>query len=704
MAAGRIRDEDIVAVRERADIEAIVGQHVTLKRSGSSLKGLCPFHDEKSGSFYVSPARASWHCFGCGEGGDAIAFLMKVDNLTFVESVEYLASQAGITLRYEEGHTGPTPEQRAAASGQRARLLAVLADAADFYSRGLGAVSAAPAREFLTERGFGPADATRFGCGFSPDAWDMTLNYLKSKGHTDADIVTSGMASKGERRTVDRFRGRLMFPIRDASGAVIGFGARKILDTDDGPKYLNSPETPVYKKTSVLYGIDAARKDIAKTGRAVIVEGYTDVMACHLAGITTAVATCGTAFGEEHVRVLRRFLGETHALTGEVIYTFDGDAAGQKAALKSFELDGKFITRTFVAVEPSGMDPCELRQAKGADGVNALIDSRVPLFTFAVKAKIARHDLTTAEGRINAMHEAAPILGHIKDADLRPEYARELAKWLSMPVDSVLNAVDSASRTPLPVAPTPRAAATPAPTVPQDSFGHYANDPYSDEPPPPEDDDYYGPPDDYHHPNQTTSTGTAQAQQPAQTATPLDPSAVIPPADPNHVSGGIDRALLRAVVAFPTMIPTVTAIIEPGDFTHPAYIATWNTLVTAAAQCGADKDTHAGIHLLPTAAAHSPNPAVRTILSALAVDPAYKPANTDIEATLELTPDSATIYALSLAIAATHRHEDTIDGALAADNLPGPQVMALFAENEAIHGRRKELKARQKAALTALLG
>ena len=221
-----------------------------------------------------------------------------------------------------------------------------------------------------------------------------------------------------------------MWPIRDLGGDVIGFGARKLFDDDDGPKYLNTPETPIYKKSQVLYGIDLARRDISKNQQAVIVEGYTDVMACHLAGITTAVATCGTSFGTEHIKVLRRLLMDDDQMRGSVVFTFDGDAAGQKAALRAFEEDQRFVTQTFVAVEPTGLDPCDLRLQHGDAAVVALVDRRVPLFEFAIRSTLAAYDLETAEGRIAALREAAPIVAKIRDTALRPEYARRLAGWL----------------------------------------------------------------------------------------------------------------------------------------------------------------------------------------------------------------------------------------------------------------------------------
>ncbi len=435
--AGRIRDDDIAAVRERARIDEVVREYVSLKSAGGgSLKGLCPFHEERSPSFHVTPARGMWYCFGCGEGGDVLTFLQKVDHMTFAEAVEKLAGRTGVELRYVEGGAAINRQQ-----GQRTRLVDAHKAAAAFYREQLASPEARTGRDFLTARGFDSAACEHFGVGYAPKGWDALTSHLRAKGFTDAELLAGGLVSQGNRGVYDRFRGRLVWPIRDLGGDVIGFGARKLYDDDDGPKYLNTPETPIYKKSQVLYGIDLARRDIAKEQRAVIVEGYTDVMACHLAGVTAAVATCGTSFGAEHIKVLRRLLMDDDRMRGQVVFTFDGDAAGQKAALRAFEEDQRFVAQTFVAVEPSGLDPCELRQQHGDEAVRQLVDRRVPLFEFAIRSILARYDLETAEGRVQALAEAAPLVARIKDAALRPEYARRLAGWLGTDVENVTRAV-----------------------------------------------------------------------------------------------------------------------------------------------------------------------------------------------------------------------------------------------------------------------
>ncbi|AEW93906.1 DNA primase [Streptantibioticus cattleyicolor NRRL 8057 = DSM 46488] len=414
------------AVRDAVPIDAVVAEYLQLRPAGGgNLKGLCPFHDEKSPSFQVSPSKGLFYCFGCQEGGDTIDFVMKLDHLSFSETIERLAAKAGITLRYDEGGYLPGRQQ-----GERTRLVEAHKAAALFYTEQLDGAEAEIARKFLAGRGFDQAAAEHFGVGYAPAGWDHLVRYLRGKGFTDKELLLCGLASEGRRGPIDRFRGRLMWPIRDITGEVIGFGARKLRDDDNGPKYLNTPETPLYKKSQVLYGIDLAKKDIGKLGRAVVVEGYTDVMACHLAGVTTAIATCGTAFGEEHIKILRRVLMDNSG--SQVVFTFDGDAAGQRAALRAFEDDQKFAARTSIAVSPGGMDPCELRLAEGDAAVRNLIDTAQPLFGFAIRSTVAGHNLDTAEGRAAALEQAAPIVAGIKDTAIQHEYAVQLAAMLGI--------------------------------------------------------------------------------------------------------------------------------------------------------------------------------------------------------------------------------------------------------------------------------
>ncbi|HLU27676.1 MAG TPA: DNA primase [Glycomyces sp.] len=444
--AGRIRDADIQLVRERVDIAEVIGERVTLRNAGGgNLKGLCPFHDERSPSFNVTPARGVYHCFGCGVGGDAITFLTELDGLTFVEAVERLAARAGVKLTYGDidGRVSRGPSHQ---PGLKQRLLEAHTAAAAFYTSQLLKPEAQIARRFLSDRGFDREAAATFGCGYAPDSWDALTKHLRAKGFTAEELTGAGLAKPSRSGSlIDRFRRRLVWPIRDSSGATIGFGARKLFEDDQGPKYLNTPETPLYKKSQVLYGIDLARREIAKTGRVVIVEGYTDVMACHLAGIPVAVATCGTAFGAEHIRILRRFLFDSESANGRIIFTFDGDEAGQRAALKAFDEEQRFVSQTYIAVTPDGRDPCELRQQRGDAAVRELVERHTPLVQFALDREIAKHDLDTAEGRLHATRAIAPLLARVKDRGLVDEYIGDYAGRLGKEKAELRRAVAGAA-------------------------------------------------------------------------------------------------------------------------------------------------------------------------------------------------------------------------------------------------------------------
>jgi len=505
--SGRIRDEDVQYIRDRAPIDEVVADYVQLKNAGGGQKkGLCPFHDEKSPSFHVTPSKGYFHCFGCQTGGDAITFLMKIDHLSFTETIERLADRMGYTLRYDESFSGSK-----APVGNRSRLIAAHAAAAKFYQNLLNtSADAAFGRELLTKRGFDRAACESFGVGYAPNSWDGMTKELRSQGFTIEELELAGLSKMGERGPIDKFRNRLMWPIRDISGDVVGFGARKLAsdDEDQGPKYLNTSETPIYKKSQVLYGLDIAKKEIAKKRQVVVVEGYTDVMACHLAGITTAVATCGTAFGPDHIRIIRRLLMDDDAFRGEVIFTFDGDAAGQKAAMRAFNEDQKFVTQTFVAVEPDGLDPCDLRQNKGDLALRDLIARRIPLFEFAIKTELKLHNLNTAEGRVNALNATAPLVSQIRDTSLRPEYARLLAGWLGVEVEIVTKAVTQGARNFVP--------------------------------------------------NQ--SNATEESTENSWRPDPLEPRLIL------------EREVLKVRVQQPTLI-TTWGNIEDGAFTHPAYSA-----------------------------------------------------------------------------------------------------------------------------------
>jgi DNA primase len=519
---GRIPDRDIAAIRERVRIDEVVGDYVQLRRAGAdSLKGLCPFHDEKSPSFHVRPNHGHFHCFGCGEGGDVYAFIQKIEHVTFVEAVELLADRIGHNISY----TGPaTSVQRD--RGSRSRLIAANAAAAEFYAAALESDEAAPARQYLTERNFDAEAARRFGCGFAPSGWDSLTKHLVRKGFEFKELEAAGLSRQGRRGPIDRFHRRLLWPIRTAAGEVIGFGARRLFDDDPmEAKYINTPETLLYKKSSVMFGIDLAKRDIAKGHQAVVVEGYTDVMAMHLAGVTTAVASCGTAFGDEHLSMLRRLMMDDSFFRGELIYVFDGDAAGRAAALKAFGGEQNLAGQSFVAVAPDGMDPCDLRLKSGDGALRDLVARRTPLFEFAIRTAIAEMDLDSAEGRVAALRRCVPMVSQIKDPTLRDEYARQLAGWVGW--DDVAQVIDR-------VRSQAKKSSAPA------RGGSGQNAP------------------------------RRAAQQP-RAAAAGHPAAT--PPDPRDPTLGPQRAALKSALQYPALAGPVFDTLPVESFTHPGYAA-----------------------------------------------------------------------------------------------------------------------------------
>lgn len=440
--AGLIKREDIDGVRERADLREVVEQYVTLKKAGiGSYKGLCPFHDERTPSFHIRPQVGTYHCFGCGESGDVIAFLQAMEHTTFQETVERLAQRYGVELHYEDGGTGPDKHE----TSRRQRLIDAHKIADEFYQRSLQSSEAQVGRDLLTGRGFTREHAGQFGVGYAPQGWNTLLGLLRNKGFRDEELKATGLFSEGRRGLYDRFRGRLMWPIRDMTGNTVGFGGRRLYEEDQGPKYLNSPETPIYKKSQVLYGIESAKRQVAKKRQLVVVEGYTDVMACHIAGVDTAVATCGTAFGEGHIKIARRLLSDDGS-PAEVIFTFDGDEAGQQAAVRAFNEAHQFNAQTYIAIGPEGMDPCDVRQHRGDDAVKAIIESKTPLVEFVLRRRLREWDLASVDGRVGALRAAAPIVAAIRDSSLRAAYTRELAGWLGAEVHEVEAAVRTSAR------------------------------------------------------------------------------------------------------------------------------------------------------------------------------------------------------------------------------------------------------------------
>ena len=558
--AGRIREEDIAEVREKAPIDEVVSSYVTLRNAGGgSLKGLCPFHDEKSPSFHVTPARQFFHCFGCQEGGDVFTFLMKIDGLSFIEAVERLADKYGVQLRREDGDVRDDRPRGPA----RSRLVEAHRVAQGFYAGQLATPDALTARRFLHERGFDQAAADRFGIGFAPRDGEALLTHLRQKGFRDDEMVAGGLVAMG-RSAYDRFRGRLLWPIRDASGDTIGFGARRIFDDDRiEAKYLNTPETPIYKKSQVLYGIDLARRDMARSSQAVVVEGYTDVMACHLAGVPTAVATCGTAFGDDHARVLRRFLHDHEDFRGEVIFTFDGDAAGQKAALRAFDGDQNFVSQTYVAVEPEGLDPCDLRIEKGDAAVRELVARRVPLYRFVLANVVGGFDLDRADGRVDAVRAAARLVASIRDKSKVEAFARELAGMVGVDIEEARAEVRRAAQRP-----TQRPAR--------------------------ED-----------HRRGVPAAAQPTAQQREQLPDLRDPRF------------SLERETLKLVIQHPAAVGRSAADVGGNDFTHPTYRAVWELVAAVGGPAAGASDPGWASRLRDSAT----DPAVSSAISALGVEP-----------------------------------------------------------------------------------
>lgn len=598
--AGRIRDDDIAEVREKARIDDVVSAYVTLKRAGGgSLKGLCPFHDEKTPSFNVNPGRQFWHCFGCGEGGDVISFVMKVDGLTFTETVERLAEKYGVVLRREDGDDEPVRPRGPA----RGRLLEAHQVAQEFYAEQLATPDALAARQFLHERGFDQAAASMFGVGFAPRDGEALTRHLRGRRFTDEESVAAGLVALG-RSHYDRFRGRLVWPIREANGDTIGFGARRIFDDDRiEAKYLNTSETAIYKKSQVLYGIDLARTSMRESQQAVVVEGYTDVMACHLSGVTTAVASCGTAFGTDHARVLRRFLGD-HAgaggAGGEVIFTFDGDSAGQKAAMKVLESDQVFASQTYVAVAPDGLDPCDLRIQQGEEAVRELVASRQPLYRFALDNILARYDLDRADGRVDALRDAAGLVASIRDKTKVESFSRELSHMVGLDVDQVRSEVRQAASRPA----------------------------RSEERRP------------------VRSTEAVPAAEPARPALPST-------SDPRFL---IERELLKLVIQHPAGVGRTTTHVTGDDFTHPTFRGVWEAVSAAGGPTTGVQD--AGWANRVRAAAS--DPVVVAAITELGVEP--------VRGTSDPNPTFAVAYVYRLQERTTARRIDDVKARLQRTN------------------------------------
>ena len=430
----RIRQEDIEAVKERTDIVALVSQYLTLKKTGhDSLSGLCPFHQEKTASFSVSPAKGVFYCFGCGKGGDAITFLRELEHLGYVEAIERLAQQAGVTLRYE----GDSAADRRAAARRTALFRANEAAATLYHRMLLDGREAEDARAYAAERGLTPDAIETFAIGYAPGYPDFLLRRLTNDLGPDV-LVEAGLASKGDDGVVrDRFRGRLIFPVQDLQGRYLGFGAR-ILPGDaragEMAKYLNTAETPIYRKGELLYNLHRARQAVARSGEVFVVEGYTDVIGLAQAGVDNAVATCGTALGEKHFELLSRF-------APRAVLAFDSDEAGARAAERAFAFQERYPVQAAVMIMPEGLDPAEFVAKHGPDAVHEAAKAARPLVEYMVRRTVERHDLSNLEGRSAAVSDALPIVQELQDPVRRSEYAHLLADLTGVAEDSVRTAL-----------------------------------------------------------------------------------------------------------------------------------------------------------------------------------------------------------------------------------------------------------------------
>ncbi len=438
---GRITDEDIARVRDATDLVALVSERVVLRQKGRLFWGNCPFHGEKTPSFKIDPATQLWHCFGCGAGGDAFGFLMRSESLDFPDAVRLLADRAHIELHESEGGVP---------RGTKERLYAALAESAAFFHRTLTGsrdAGAGRARDYLAGRGFGTAVANSWDLGYAPGRGALCAHLTKA-GFTHDEMVGANVALRSDSGQMkDRFYERIMFPIRDVQGRVVGFGGRVVGSGE--PKYLNTNDTPVFRKSANLYAIDRAKGPITASGTALVVEGYTDVIALHEAGINNVVATLGTALTQQHVRLLGRF-------ARRIVYVFDGDEAGMRAAERAVEFVDRSVTpeagsarvELLVAVLPEGADPADAVATRGPAAIQDVVHSAQPLLEFAIDRRLARWDLERPEERARALADAAAVLAPIKESLLADDYANHIADRLFADYATVKHAISRAKARP----------------------------------------------------------------------------------------------------------------------------------------------------------------------------------------------------------------------------------------------------------------
>ncbi|QNQ90630.1 DNA primase [Corynebacterium poyangense] len=564
MAKGRIPESDIQEIRERTLIEEIVGEYVQLKPGGAdSLKGLSPFKEERTPSFHVRPNHGYYRCFSTNQGGDVFDFLMKMEHVSFPEAVEMCAQKIGYQINYEGGSPGRREEP-----GTRQRLIAANRAAHEFYQEQLETPEAHLAREFLMERGFSSDHAHQFQCGYAPQGWDTLLKHLVRKGFEPKELEAAGLVRMGKRGPIDQFHRRLLWPIKNLAGDVIGFGARKLYEDDKLGKYLNTRETLLYKKSHVLFGIDLAKKNIAEQHQAVVVEGYTDVMAMHAAGVTTAVAACGTAFGDDHLQILRRLMLDDNFFRGELIYTFDGDEAGQKAAMRAFAGEQKFTGQSFVAVAPEGMDPCDLRLARGNAAVRDLVADRHPMFEFVIRSMLKDFSLDTVEGRLQALRRTVPVVAGIRDRALRNEYARMLSGWVGW--SDPREVIQQVQR-------------------------------------------------ELRNPQGKQELKKAVRRQPAPESMKQSPSAHLPVPDPKEPHLWPQRESLKAALQYPESAGTYFDGISENAFSHPTYCA----IARAIAAVGGCEGAQQGVNFPVAVAKEVQDPTAQELISELVVEPIH---------------------------------------------------------------------------------
>lgn len=446
----RFTESDLAEVRDRTDLRDLISPHVDLKRAGGgSYKGLCPFHDERTPSFVVTPSRGTYHCFGCGEHGDVIEFVMRVEHLPFPDAVRVLAEKAGVTL-VEEG----VSEQDIAKANVTRRSLDVIASVDEFYRQMLDTTEAAAAARELASRGFTREDAQAAGCGWAPPGTDLLGQWLTDHGFTSDEAMTAGVLVESSHGGPPYafLRNRLTWPIHNATGAVVGWGARRLSDEQKG-KYVNSASSAWFDKSSLLYGWVTARKAAARTGRVVVAEGYTDVMAFARSGVDEAVAACGTAFGSSHARLIERSLPETT----RCVFCFDGDEAGVNALMKTWR-EARTLLHRAEGVVPAEGDPCDVWRQGGDTALPRLLDTARPLTELVLDRVITGSDLSTPDGRSRAVREVHALLGELPDEVMRGGYAQWAADRLDVPVSALSGHVSEAPSPGSVVAPVPASA------------------------------------------------------------------------------------------------------------------------------------------------------------------------------------------------------------------------------------------------------